>query len=242
MRFSSGRWCIDRTPRNWCCCAALQNAVTEVVKAPALADVNPEIWKQFELPAELAQPPDAEQQATAFEQFRQGIGGAAALPAFEQAIAKAFATIDQQGLLEKLPEQHGDRSNQKEIAVYVQGRPPAEEYLVQLSDVLIGDGENIHKRLKENLTPAVADRAFAWLRPRLRGTLAMDEEATLKARSSRGHGAGTIHLLRTRSTAVPAGVPLGPSEIQLLKLEHAAAIQQLTLSQKLVRGWPCSVC
>ncbi|HEX3657932.1 MAG TPA: HDIG domain-containing protein [Pirellulales bacterium] len=214
--------------------AALQNAVAEIVKAPKFADLNPEVWKQFEPPAEAGSPPPTKQEAD-FTDFRQALGGPAGLPDFEKAVAKALAPFEQQGLLEKLPDEHGE-GNQKEISVYPLGHPK-NQTLVQVSDVLIGQRQAIERQLKENLPPPVAERVFLWLKPpRLRGTLTLDEEATLKAREAAVAAVPEqFTYFEPGQLLAPAGKPLGPAEMALLEVEHESSVKQSSLASKLDR-------
>jgi putative nucleotidyltransferase with HDIG domain len=214
--------------------AALQNAITEVVKTPKFADLTADLWKQFE-PGANGKAPADDQQKSDFERFREAIGGIAELPVIEQGVAKAFAPLEQHGLLEKLPEEHGE-GNQKEIAVYPVGRPQ-DEYLVQLSEVLLDDGSALHKRLKENLPPAVAERVFLWVRPRLHTSLTLDDEATRKAREAAAAAVPPqyTYFLDGQTLAL-ADQPLGPAEIELLRLEHDTYVGQLPLAQMALRS------
>ena len=215
--------------------AALQNAVTEIVKAPAFKELNPETWKQFEPAQPPGESPDLERQESEYDQFISALGGQPGLPAFEQAVGKAFASFEQHGLLEKLPDAHGE-GNQKEIAVYPIGRPK-DEYLVQLQDVLISDAESLHKNLKENLPPPVAERVFTWLKPRLHSTLTLDEEATQRARDAAAAAVPAQYtIFEPGQMLAPAGKPLDPSEVKLLKLEHEAYAEQLPWGQMAARS------
>lgn len=216
--------------------AALQNAVAEIVKAPNFADLNPEVWKQFEPPANASPPTPPTDQQAEFAAFRQALGGPAGLPDFEQAVAKALAPFQQQGLLEKLPDEHGE-GNQKEISVYPLGHP-GDQTLVQVSDVLIDNRQALERQLKENLPPPVAERVFLWLKPplRWRGTLTLDEEATLKAREAAVAAVPEqFTYFEPGQLLAPAGKPLGLAEMALLEVEHASYVEQLLLARKLDR-------
>jgi putative nucleotidyltransferase with HDIG domain len=215
--------------------AALQHVVTEIVNANSFADVNPDTWKQFQAAPDGKASVPTEGQEEPFEKFRAGIGGQPGLVSFELAVAKAFEPVEQHGLLEKLPEQHGE-ANQKEIAVYPVGKPH-EKYLVQVSDILIGGAENLHKRLEESLPQAVAEPVFAWLHPRLRSTLILDDEATTLAReAAKAAVPDQFIFYEAGQPLAVAAKPLDEHEMRLLKAEHEAFVHQLPFSRKLDRS------
>ena len=168
--------------------ASLHNTVVELTAAPTLATANMKLWRDFQpsVPPGAAPPPLSPEQQ--FQSFRAAFVGQENLARFDRALAAAFSPFEHRGLLnlEKLPPQpaKGDqpaRGNQEEILVHPAGHDEPLE-VVKIADVLIGDGTALHRTLATQLqNKEVADRVFAWIRPRLTATLQRDEPATKRA-------------------------------------------------------------
>jgi putative nucleotidyltransferase with HDIG domain len=219
--------------------ASLEHAISEVIQAKTLPDLHPDTWKQFQPPlAKDALPPtpDLEKQEADFQAFRMALGADPGMVSFKQKLAKAFEPFEKSGLLDKLPDDHGE-GNRKQITYYPVGRPH-EKYRVDLSEVLIGNGEIIQKRLKESF-PEVADRLSYWLIPRLREThtLTRNDQATQQARQIARAGVEPQYTSYEQHQAiVPEGKPLDTAALQLLHLEHLAWLQQLGFAQRISRS------
>jgi len=177
---------------------------------------------------------EAEQGFTA---FRNRVGTKEKLQDFNKAIDRAFAPLEQQGVLEKI--QHGlDDGSQTEIDVHPIGNI-TEMLRVQVAEVLLGEAKiRLKGRLAEELDSGpLTDRVFAWIDPRLTGSLELDSEATAKAKAEAiektpkqfvRYAAGDL--------LVPAGKEITPEELTLLRLEHDEAMRQQPLSQQLGRA------
>ncbi|MBS0209797.1 MAG: HDIG domain-containing protein [Planctomycetes bacterium] len=216
--------------------ANLQHVLSEVVNANTLADLNPETRKQIQ--AALAAPangaakkednlPDTEQQEEVFQQFRAALGGAANLETLGEELGKVFSKFEQQGLLDKLPEAHGE-GNRKDIWVYPTGRPK-DKFPTPVADVLIGDGGSLLRRLGHHLPPATVGPIFNWLHPRLTSTLEYDEKLTLQVRDTAAAAvAEQFKYFEPHQLLALANKPLDAATLVLLELEHNQYVNSLT--------------
>ncbi len=83
--------------------------------------------------------------------------------------------------MQKLP-QEPNEGNQQEIVVDTPDDPQKSE-VVKVTDVLIGEAEQLKRGLAERLeSPIVAERVFSWLRRRLPTTLTLNATATAQAK------------------------------------------------------------
>jgi cyclic-di-AMP phosphodiesterase PgpH len=179
----------------------------------------------------------------AFEEFRAAFTGPENLERLDQALEAVFGPLEQRGVLQRLPQEPG-RGSQEEILVHLKGRdePPK---AIKVADVLIGDGTVLRETLRAYFTPPeVADRLFGWLLPRLHQieTLTLDAKRTDRAiaEALRRAEPELIHY-QAGQTLVdvdrpPAARPLGPEQIRLLELEHAAWLAALPASYTITRA------
>jgi cyclic-di-AMP phosphodiesterase PgpH len=216
--------------------ARLRNTILEITSAATFEDANPQSWKEFQLPS-AAQDNEktAEEQ---FQAFRSAFTGAKKIEHLEEVLSDVFAPYEQSGLIDKLPQQPGE-GNQDEIQVHPVGQSEPIQ-VVKVADVLLGDGSVIRDKLRNRLeSKDVADRLFAWLRPRLPSafTLKLDSRETDKAIQS---AVGRVEPVNTKymagATLAEAGKPLTPDQIQLLRLEYAATLDGRTLQYKITRA------
>ena len=111
---------------------------------------------------------------------------------------------------------------------------------MKLSDVLIGDGLAIRKRLAADLgSPDLADHLFAWLQPRLAemSTLTLDEARTRQSQDQAADEVEEVYVtFEPGQTLAKAGEPLGPKQLDLLAREHAEVDAQRTAPQKAARA------
>ena len=161
--------------------ASLRNTLLELAADGRLSPQEEETWSEFQPARKEGQdaPTDTDPSA-GFQAFHDKIAGEKNIAKIEDAVAAALAPFESQGLLGKLT-QTPKGLNQEQIVVRPEGRPEIEK-VVNIADVLIGNGNAVSSRLEEKLgDPLLAARLFAWLRPRLKATLTFDEAATQKA-------------------------------------------------------------
>ena len=210
----------------------LRNTLLEVTAAPSLDQLNPEIWKDFQLPeVEGAKPPTAKDRQTQFETFRRAFTPQEKLDLAVAAVAEVIAPFEEHGLLKQFDQDLGP-GNQKEIEVYPAGFPQ-ERKTVRTADVLIGDGTAIRDALRdrEELSGA-ADRLFAWLMRKLTPTLARNDVLTKHNMDEAESGVKEIVVDYSAGQALAkGGQPLGSEEIDLLCLEYEAAMHHRHLNR-----------
>ncbi len=205
--------------------AQLRNTLAELTAAASLGELDPEIWKEFQLSLpEGAAPPSAEEQKERFLKFREAFTPQETLDLVEKAVAEVFAPFEERGLLDKLDQNLGP-GNQEEIVVYPEGHPKSRQ-VIQVGDVLIGDGTAIRDALRRrDKLSEVADRLFAWLLPKLKPTLSVNDSLT-KQNMDEAEKAVSKVLTRYSAgqTLAKAGQALNKDQIHLLGLEYAAAM------------------
>ncbi len=159
--------------------SALINKLAEVSNSATLADLPPGVWEAFSPPPmPNVEPLTKEQQEAQYQQFHTALGDQEKLAKVEKAVERAFAPLEQKGVLEKLQQAH-DEGNQTEIYVHPVGSAMFPQ-AVQVSEVMLGEAAaRMHDRLKEELnSPDVAQHIFLWLKPKLVSTLQLDVPAT----------------------------------------------------------------
>jgi len=226
--------------------AELRNTVTELVAAATLDRVNPHLWREFQLPpAEGAAPPTAKQREEQFHEFRAAFTPQENMERFEQAVAAVFTPFEQRGLLDKLNQEDFGRGNQEQILVHPLGKAEPLQ-VVKVGDVLVGDGTALRDSLRaQPQLLSVADRLFAWIKPRLKPTLTRDDPQTRQAIKEAVDAVPDVFANYAASTSdatgqvlAKVGQPLGDEQMELLRLEYAASIslEQRPLSQKILRA------
>ncbi|MGD0653309.1 MAG: HDIG domain-containing metalloprotein [Thermoguttaceae bacterium] len=219
--------------------ARLRNTILELTAAAELKDVDPQIWKQFQLPApadktQSTEKPPEEQ----FQEFRSEFTGTDKIERLEQILAVVLGPYEQRGLIDKLPQEPGE-GNQDEIRVHPVGQAePPQTVKVKVVDVLLGDGTAIRDNLRNHFdNKDIADRLFAWLRPQLVPTLKIDMEETSQAiKKAVGDVAPVKDPYPAGATLAEAGKPLEPDQIHLLRLEYASVLAERPMYQKITRA------
>lgn len=216
--------------------ASLRNTLLELAADDQLTPLEQEVWNEFQPPREEGEPAaDEEELAAQFRQFHAKVVGEKNLAKIEEAVASALAPFESQGLLDKLT-QTPQQLNQEQIVVHPKGRLEIEK-IVNIADVLIGDGNSILQRLEEKLGDTLlAARLFAWLRPRLKPTLTFDEAATQRAIRKAADSVEEVYAkFAVGQVLCPAGKPLGRDEMDLLRCEYAAAMYARAFGLQLFR-------
>jgi hypothetical protein len=217
--------------------ALLRNTATELATAATLDKVNPQVWREFQLPpAEGAAPPTAKQREEQFREFRAAFTPKENMERFEQAVAAVFTPFERRGLLDKLNQDDFGPGNQEQILVH----PPDKAEPVKVGDVLIGDGTALRDGLRaQPELSAVADRLFAWIKPRLKPTLTRDDTQTRQEIKDAVDAVPDVFVnYAAGQVLAKGGQPLGEEQMDLLKLEYTAsiALDQRPLGQKLLRA------
>lgn len=173
----------------------------------------------------------------AYLAFRSHVDTKEKLLAFEKAVERAFAEIEQTGVLDKI--QHGiDEGSQTEIDVHPIGNPQ-EMVREQVATVLVGEAKlRLKRRLLEELGEgSFADTLFAYIEPNLKGTLELDRESTDRAKQEAKEKTPEQFVrYATGEVLIEAGVPITTEDMPLLKEEHRAYLEQADVQQFIGRA------
>ena len=172
-----------------------------------------------------------------FQKFRGRLDTQEKQLEFDKAVDRAFADIENKGVLEKI--QHGiDEGSQTEIDVHPVGNA-AELTRVQVADVLFGEAKvRLKARIEEELGEGpFADRVFGWIEPKLAGSLEIDRDSTAKAkREAVAKTPQQFVRYAEGDLLAPAGKPVGPDELVLLRREHDEYVRQQDLRDRMLRA------
>jgi len=222
--------------------AQLSGEISKLLAAEKFADVDPQLWKEFEPPLAPGTPdPTAEERTAQFVRFREAFTEENALEVYSEQLTAVMAPFEQWGLLEALPAEHKDLNFEK---LFIRSREPGGEGFGasagrDVADVRIENAAaRLQSSLNEKLASAeLAQRTFAWLRPRLMKTLSLDLDATRKAQDeaaaetpqeTRPFRAGEDTLARAKE-------PLTSESIELLRLEYEAKRDQQDFGTRIRR-------
>jgi putative nucleotidyltransferase with HDIG domain len=213
---------------------SLRHAVVQLTAAESLAEADQSLWLEFELPlAPGAVPPPPQQQDEQFREFRAAFTGKENPDRFEKKLTAALAPFEKRGLLEKLAQELGQGS-QEEIDVHPRDKPEEAPQRVKVADVLMGDRTAVQQGLRAQFKPvAVADRLFAYVKPRLTPTLTPDDMQTSRAIEEAVAAVEPVVVdYAVGHVLAKAGEPLTAEQINLLQMEYEA---RLALRQPLPR-------
>jgi len=176
-------------------------------------------------------------QLAAFESFRGHLDSKELQNEFDKGIDRAFADLLATGILEKI--QHGvDEGSQTEIDVHPFGNT-TEMSRVQVADMLLGEAKiRLRERLEEELGKGdFADRVFAWVEPKLSGSLEIDLEATQLARSeARDRTPQQFVRYAAGDMLAAPGEAVRDEEMTLLRHEHDEYIRRQDARQRAGRA------
>jgi putative nucleotidyltransferase with HDIG domain len=217
--------------------ARLRNTIVEITSSAGLKDVDPQVWKEFQLPTSAGKPSGEEKTAEQqFQEFRSAFTGPEKIEQLELALAAALRPYEQFGLIDKLPQEPGE-GNQDEIIVHPAGQAEP-QLVIKVAEVLLGDGTAIRDSLRKQLDDKnAADRLFAWLRPQLASTLTLDAKETSRSINTAVSAVKPVmDPYLAGATLAEAGKPLEDDQIQLLRLEYASMLAQRPMHQKVTRA------
>ncbi len=207
----------------------LHKRVSELAAAETLADVDAEVWKEFQPPPAKDDPPPTKQQLEEqFVKFRDEFTPEGKLDELDRALTVLFEPFEKRGILVALPEAPGE-----EILVHlIDQSAPLEVALVD--EVVIGNAaeEALRKALAVQflfLSPDVSERLAAWICPKWQNisTLSRDQDATKQEQDRAAEAVEEEPIdYKEGQPLVEAGQTLQEEEIDLLRSEYEAEIQQ----------------
>ncbi|MEI6657853.1 MAG: HDIG domain-containing metalloprotein [Planctomycetota bacterium] len=193
-------------------------------------------------PAETPSPPPPEpsrelvEAERDFQRFRGLVDTNEKLLLFDKAIDLAFQDLVNRGVLEKI--QHAyDEGSQNEIDVHPVGNA-AETTRVQVSEVVLVEAKaRLKTRLKDELGEGpFVDRIYAWIEPRLSGTLEIDRDGTDRAkREAIDKTPPQFVRYAAGDVLAEANLPVSSDELVLLRREHEEYLRQRDSRQRLAR-------
>jgi putative nucleotidyltransferase with HDIG domain len=220
----------DAAPADVAPTAAVAEKTAEKTSGEKTAD-NPSEKPAPKVDKQVA---EAEQ---AFQRFRARIDTKERLLECEKGIDRAFAQLENVGVLEKI--QHGiDEGSQTEIDVHPLGNA-AELSRAQVADVLLGEAKvRLRARLDEELGEGpLAGRVFTWVESRLPGTLEVDRDATTKAKKEAVEKTPQQFVRYAAGDLLAdAAAPLDAETILLLEREHDEHVRQQDARQRIARA------
>lgn len=218
--------------------AKLVNDVTQLLGADDFSEVDQQLWRQFTPPrAEGTPAPTEAEQQEQFQRFKQALSEEDARESFNAAIDEVFADVVKHGLIQSLPEAHD--ANRQQIFVRPLGENRGWEAAYPLSEVMISDVTN---RLQRELTQKlpsleVADRVFAWVKPRLPVTLRLNEEETQLAQDEAAANVEpVIRWFEPGERIARARAPVSPpteEELKRLELEYQQELENRSVDERL---------
>lgn len=219
--------------------AKLHSEVGKLLAASSFEEVDQEVWQAFQSPLAAGTPdPTAEEQAEQFQRFRDAFSDENAIELFQEKMAEVMVPLEQWGLLEPLPSDY-DANFEKIFVRTREGEGFGAEAVRNVADVLI---ENAAAHLQESLAEKLpslelAQRVYAWLRPRLVPTLTLNVDATRQAQDE----AAEAVPLQTKpyhageDVLAVAGQPLNREAITLLRLEYESQLAQTNWGDRIRR-------
>ena len=213
--------------------AQLSSEISKLLSSEKLEEIDPKLWQEFQPPLAAGTPdPTAEERQAQFDRFREAFAEENAMEVYGEQLAAVMAPFEQWGLLEELPAEHNDLNFEK---IFVRSREPGGEGFGasagrEVAEVRIENAAaRLQTSLNEKLTSVeVAQKTFAWLRPRLMTTLSMDVDATRQVQEEAA--LETPEVPRTfhagEDTLARANEPLSSESLELLRLEYQTKIEQ----------------
>jgi cyclic-di-AMP phosphodiesterase PgpH len=210
-------------------------------KFDALSVAKLETLDQF-LPSQRAESSISPQDALAAIQSVLAEDGQ--IEKFDSAIRRVLLPFEETGLLKNLS--HAiEGGNQRFIKVFTTGQEQdaieVETSRVRIAEVSASIGESLTKEFRREFnTPdaeVVGGLVWNFLQPRLPETLMFRPDLTELARRQKELSVvpAKFTYFPSKTTMVPAGVPIKQDDIQVLRAEYAAWIQQQSLAEILIR-------
>ncbi len=217
---------------------ALVRRLVEAQSAQNAVSLPEGMWSEFHPDAATNGEVSALEREAEFQRLRAALSGEGAEAVLEKSLGQALEPYELHGLLDKLP-QELDQGNQQEIFVHPVGQP-TERHLVKITDVLIGDGSVLERRLAEKLPAAEpAAWALAWLRSRITSTktLTLNAEETRVAREAAVAAVpDAFRVYSPGHVLARSGVALDAATLELLRLEHDALVASQTWRERAARS------
>jgi putative nucleotidyltransferase with HDIG domain len=217
--------------------AQLRSEIGKLLAAETFEQIDTDLWNAFQVSLDTDTLDLTEEERHAqFQHFREEFSEENALDEFNLTIEEIMIPLEQWGLLEDLPTEPG--VNYLKIFVRsVEGEGfgvKRDVESVRIKDVTT----HLQQSLIDKLSSIELARSiYAWFQPRLIPTLTLDIEATRKAQDAAAAAVAqqTKLFFAGKDVLAPAGEPLKPESIELLRLENDQQIAGRTLGDRLWR-------
>lgn len=184
--------------------------------------------------------PELSAEEIAFQNFRKRFTPATQFDKFNASIAAAMQELENYGILDTATTTYPQPDKLIKLAIRL---PSSQQFEIfkTISEVRSEDAKNrLLTRLKDNpeIGPEAAQRLFFWLAPRIKETLTYDEKNTRQAeqRASEVVPEAFISYKKNLDILAPGGKSLSYEDINLLRNEHEALLQQLTWSDRITES------
>ncbi|MEM8866161.1 MAG: HDIG domain-containing metalloprotein [Planctomycetota bacterium] len=217
--------------------AELLNDINQLIAAEEFSEVDLAMWEAFSPPlAEGTPQPTVEEQAEQFDRFRTALTAEGASERFKLTLDEIFAPLVNQGIIDQLPEDHDANTEQIDVRPLGSTEFPL---TVAVGDVLLDNVANgLQRTFAQKLSSLeVADRVFAWIKPRLPVTLRLNMGDT-RARQQEAADAAEAEPKRFEvgDKLADARGRLEDPELEMLELEYQQEIANRTLEQRVRRS------
>lgn len=219
--------------------AALWNTIAVLVAVNSYDELSEQeklMWLDFLHPSgQETMPTDIDVRA-AFAVFAAYFKDDSDLSGLRLALNRAFMPFENSGVLMRLP--FGpERGSQDKVSVYRAEHTPDRTVEYKVSEVLFRDGaalrETLHKEMK---SPLLGDQLFNWIYPKFPETLKEDLHTTTKIEAESVAAVGDVRVEYIPGQfLVGAGVPLQQNDINLLRAEYQASLQNQTKTERFCR-------
>ncbi len=221
--------------------AQLRNEITNLLAAESLEEVDVQLWSEFQPELAAGTPdPTEEQRQEQFQRFREAFAEENAVEQFSERMAEVMAPLEQWGLLETLPEEHEEVNSESIYVRRLEGENFSAEAKTSITEVLI---ENASARLQQNLieklsSAELAQRVYAWLKPRLTTSLTLDLTATREAQELAAEAVEQQYkeFRAGQDQLASSGEPLNAESLDLLLREHQQIVAQRDLGSRIRRS------
>ncbi|MEQ8838031.1 MAG: HDIG domain-containing protein, partial [Lacipirellulaceae bacterium] len=218
--------------------AQLVGEITKLLAAKSWEEVDSNLWAEFQPPLAPGTPdPTDEQRVAQFERFQEAFSEEGAIDKFAEELAAVMAPFEQWGLLEPLPAEWDANFEKIEVRTKDSESFGAQK---EVSEVLI---ENVAAKLQQSLNERLsslelAQKVFAWLRPRLKPTLVVDHDATHLAQDEMAENEPPVTkpYRAGEDVLATAGEPLSEDAMKLLELEYQQQSSDRTFAERLQRS------
>jgi cyclic-di-AMP phosphodiesterase PgpH len=173
-----------------------------------------------------------------FESFRAAFANDLELKDFEVRLQRALESVERFGLLDELQHEVEDGSQTEITVIAVPDGVPQPRVGIEMVRRAEAKGK-LQQRIREEFpNPVVSERIISWLESRLPATLTINKESSQQAARMAMDSVPDVmnHYTRGKSQLAEGGQPMGPKELELLRLEREAILDATPLRDRIYQG------